>query len=90
MAREVLNCNSLNDLMESDLNPEAKSILYEVRKGYQEFKIKERVAKSARRRRFLVTIAGIFSFFMSLLMILHFSGLLWLKGHSDLKFLLMR
>jgi len=89
MAREVLSCNSLDDLLGSDLTTEAKSILYEVRKGYQESKTKERVAKAAHRRRFLITSAGIFSVFTSLMMILHFSGLLWLKGHSDLKFLLL-
>ena len=76
MARKVLKCNSSKGLMESDLNPETKSILYEVRKGYQEFKIKERVAKAARRRRFLVTSAGIFFALTGLMMILHFSGLL--------------
>jgi hypothetical protein len=80
MAREVPSCNSFNGLMESDLNPEAKSILYEVRKSYQEFKIKKRVAKAARRRRFLITSAFIFSVFTGLIMILHFSGLLLLKG----------
>jgi hypothetical protein len=80
MAREVLNCNSLNGLMESDLNIE-ESILYEVRKSYQEFKIKERGAKAARRRRFVITSAFVFSVFTGLIMILHFSGLLWLKGH---------
>jgi hypothetical protein len=79
MAREVLNCNSFNGLMESDLNIE-ESILYEVRKSYQEFKIKERVAKAARRRRFVITSAFVFSVFTGLIMILHFSGLLLLKG----------
>jgi hypothetical protein len=88
MAREVLSCNSLNGLVESDLISE-ESILYEVRKSYQEFKIKERVAKAARRRRLLITSVGIFSVFMGVMMIWHFSGLPWLKGHSDLKFLLM-
>jgi hypothetical protein len=81
MAREVLSRTSLDGFMESDLNPEANSILYEVRKSYQEFKIKERVAKAARRRRFVITSAFVFSVFTGLIMILHFSGLLWLKGH---------
>jgi hypothetical protein len=89
MAREVLSSNSLNGLMESDLNPEAKSILCEVRKSYQEFKIKERGAKATRRRRLIITGAFIFFGFTGLMMILHFSGLPWLKGYSDLKFLLM-
>jgi hypothetical protein len=89
MAREVLSCNSLNGLMESDLNPEAKSILWEVRKSYQEFKIKERGAKATHRRRLLITSAFIFFGFAGLMMILHFSGLPWLKGYSDLKFWLI-
>jgi hypothetical protein len=89
MAREVLSCKSLNGLMEADLNPEAKSILCEVRKSYQEFKIKERGAKATRRRCLLINSAFIFFGFTGVMMILHFSGLPWLIGYSDLKFLLM-
>ena len=86
MARKVPSNNSSNGLMESDLNPEAKSLLDGIRKTYQEYKIKERVAKAARKRRFLIRSAFIFSVFIGLIMILHFSGLLLLKGHW-LKFL---
>jgi hypothetical protein len=89
MARKVLSCNSLNGLMEPDLNPEAKSILCELRKSYQEFKINERGAKATLKRRLLITSAFIFLGFTGLMMILHFSGLPWLKGLSDLKFLLI-
>jgi hypothetical protein len=80
MAREVPSNNSSNGLMESNLNPEAKSLLDEIRKTYQEYKIKERVAKAAHRRRFLIASAFIFSVFIGLLMILHFSGFLMFKG----------
>jgi hypothetical protein len=89
MAREVLGCNSLKGLKESDLKSEAQSILCEVRKSYREFKIKERGAKATRRRRWLITSAFIFFGFTGLMIILHFSGLPWLKGYSNLKFLLM-
>jgi type IV secretory pathway component VirB8 len=88
MAREALDRNSLNVSMDSDLDPE-KSILSEIRKGYQESKTKARVAKAERRRRFVITSAFIFSVFTVLMMILYFSGLLWLKGLPDLKFLFM-
>jgi hypothetical protein len=75
MAREALNCNSLNVLMESDLN-QKESILDEVRKSYQEFKIKERVAKAKRKRHYLIGSAFIFLALTGLIMVLQFKGLL--------------
>ena len=89
MAREVPNSNSFKGLKESDLNPEAKLLLDEIRKTYQENKIKERVAKAARKRRYRIRSAFLFPVFICLVMILHFSGLLKLIGLSDIIFLLM-
>ena len=80
MARKVSSSESFNGFMESDLNPETESLLNEIRKTYEEYKIKERVAKAVRKRRFLIASAFIFSAFTGLLMILYFSGLLLLKG----------
>ena len=80
MARKVASSESVNGLMESDLNPEPESLLNEIRETYQEYKIKERVAKAARKRRFLIKSAFIFSAFTGLMMFLYFSGLLLLKG----------
>jgi hypothetical protein len=80
MATKFRSSESFNGLMESDLNPELESLLNEIRKTYQGYKIKERVTKAARKRRFLITSALIFFVFTGLIMILHFSGLLLLKG----------
>jgi amino acid permease len=80
MARKVRTSESFNGLMESDLNLELESLLNEIRKTYQGYKIKERVTKAARKRRFLITSALIFFVFTGLIMILKFAGLLTFKG----------
>ena len=80
MSRKVPSSESFHGLMESDLNSETESLLNGVRKTYEEYKIKERVAKAARKRRFLIKSAFIFSAFTGLMMFLYFSGLLLLKG----------
>jgi hypothetical protein len=76
MVKKVTSIGSFKGLMESDLNPKPESLLKEVRKTYQEHKIKERLAKAARKRRFLNTSAYILSVFTGLIVTLYFSGLL--------------
>jgi hypothetical protein len=62
--------------MKSGFNSEPESMLNEIRKNYYEYKIKERVAKEARKRRFLIIGVVVFSVFTGLMVILSLSRLL--------------
>jgi len=63
-----------NGLRESGLNPELKSILDQVRDGYQKRKIKERMAKAKRKGHYRIGSAVIFLALTGLIMVLKFWG----------------
>jgi hypothetical protein len=74
MIRNLSISNSFHGLMAADFYPESESVLNEIRKNYQEYKNKERLANEARKRRSFITGIYAFSGLTGLMVIL-----LWLR-----------